>query len=156
MSSMTMKKTNDNIYLNIVMNQFPSNGNAPSIAVYDENLTIAVLDDCSKYYCSVIRFVIPLAALPILIFPLLTTQANPNISPIIIGIQYLGVNYPVNVVYQPATYLPPPTPGSAPIYFSNGQATNEYYWIYSFVQLINMFNTTINSAMIAAGLGAVA
>jgi hypothetical protein len=150
-----MKKTNDNVYLNIVINQFPTAGNTSTPAVYDENLTIAILDDCSKYYCSVIRFVIPLAALPILIFPLLTTQANPNISSLIIGIQYLGVNYPVNVVYQPATFRPPPTAGAGPIYFTNGQSTDVYYWVYSVALMINMFNTTINSAMIAAGLGAV-
>jgi hypothetical protein len=147
-------KEKDNIYLNIPINQNPTQGNLASIATYNESLTIPLLEDCSKYYCSIIRFTIPLSDLPILIMPILNNQTNPNLTPLIFGIRNGGVNYPVNVIYVSAQLNQiAPTPGSPPIYFNNTQLTSFYYWVYSFTQVINMFNTAINQAMIDAGLG---
>lgn len=148
-----MSKKKDNVYLNIVIDHDDSQGDLPSYATYNEHLTIPVLDDCSKYYCSIIRFDIPLNAVPILVFPILETQSNPNVSSLIIGINLGGVNYGQNVIYNGNTADPPPVAGSGPIYFTNAQLTLPYYWVYSFTSMINMFNTTIRSAVVASGSG---
>jgi hypothetical protein len=145
----------DNIYLNIVINQNGVMGNAPTPALYDEHLTTPILMDASKYYCSIVRFTIPLNAIPLIIVPLLVTQPNPNILTLIMGISYLGVDYPVNLIYTPNSTLLPPTPGPGPIYFTNSQASGPYYWVQSITNLIDMFNTAIRTAMTNAGLGAV-
>ena len=155
MSKSTMiveRDARDNVYLNITINQDPSQGNTPSVATYNENLTIPVLPDCSKYYVSIIRFSIPLDQVPITIFPLLVTQPNPNLSSMIIGINYLGVNYPVNVIYNNHNLnLTPPIPGVGPIFFTAGQASGPYYFIFYISQLIDMFNDALNTAFILAG-----
>lgn len=152
-SSMGINKTKDNVYLNVVINQDSSQGNLSTPAVYNEHLTIPVIDDCSKYYCSIIRFDIPLNGIPILIFPVDVTQNNPNQSSMIIGIQLGGVNFPQHVIYVSTNFEPAPMPGSGPIFFTNSQATNIYYWVFSIANMINMFNTAIRAAVVASGSG---
>lgn len=155
-SPTVLSKTKDNIYLNVVMNQDRTKGNIPTAATYNESLTIPLLDDCSKYYCSIIRFTIPLNDLPILVMPILNNQPNPNLTPLIFGIRFAGTNFPVNVVYVSLEPTLPPTPGTGPIFFTPLQLSSTYYWIYTFTNVINMFNTALNTAMTNAGLGAVA
>src|SRR5580693_4917793 len=150
-SKISIENDIDNIYLNIVMTPPPLSTDE-IVATYDQHLTRPVLDDCSKYYCSIIRFTIPLDNIPILIFPIDTTQTNALLSPLIIGINYLDVNYPENVAYQPVNSRGPPTPNASPPYFTNGQLTDYFYWIYSITSVINMFNTALMDAVTAAGL----
>ena len=151
---MALSKDRDNVYLNIVINQDPISGNEATPAVYNETLTHPVIKDCSKYYASVIRFDIPLAAIPILVIPIINTQNNPNLTPLIFGIKYVGVNYPVNLVYISDSNSIAPTPSAGPIFFTQRQLSDTYYWVYSIFQMVELFNNTINQAMINAGLGA--
>jgi|ERR1700753_379217 len=150
-------KTKDNVYLNVVINQDQTQGNNPAPATYKESLTIPILDDCSKYYCSIIRFSIPLNDIPILIMPILNNQPDPNLTPLIFGIRFAGTNFPVNVVYVSLEPTLPPTPAPiGPIFFTSSQLSSTYYWVYTFTNVINMFNTALNTAMTNAGLGAIA
>lgn len=146
-----MTKRKDNVYLNIVFNPDPYNGDGLTPATYNENLTIPVLNDTSKYYCSIIRFDIPLNNIPLVVMPIDATQNDPDLSLIVFGISYLGTNYPVPVVYTPMNNCAAPIPaGSAP-YFTNMQLTSPYYYVYSITQMLNMFNTAVTAAVVAAG-----
>jgi len=58
----------DNIYLNLSINNTTTNTTSPAqfSATYDQ----PILDRPSDYYCSVVKFEIPLQTLPLIVFPL--------------------------------------------------------------------------------------
>jgi hypothetical protein len=139
------------------MNQDPFTGNAPTVASYNENLTVPVLSKCSDYYCSIIRFAIPLNYIPIFVMPIIATQANPDLSSLIFGIRLGGVNFPVNVVYIRVDHThAAPTPSGGPIFFTQEQLISPYYWVFSFDHMINLMNTAIAQAVTNAGIVAAA
>lgn len=149
-----IEKHKDNTYLNIVINPLSSLGARDTPAVYDENLTIPVLSNPSEYYCSVIRFSLPLDTIPILKFPVDVSQNNPNVSYLVFGIRNaLGTMFSEQVIFTPTSNLTAPTPaGSAP-FFTNQQAVSDYYNIFSIRAMVNMFNAALSAAVTASGLG---
>ncbi len=100
----------DNNYVNAVITGpvNDTNFNARTVveAEFAATRTIAILPNCSDYYCSIIRFTIPLDLIPILIMPIVPgcdtytplPAAPRNITPFIIGIKYNNVNYVQNIV----------------------------------------------------------
>lgn len=139
-------KSEDNIYLNVVFNHDPSYQESGSPARYQVTKSSAILDKASDYYCSVIRFDIPLDEIPLYIFPIIPNQANPNLSPMIIGIRILGVNFPVNLIYVPNNNNPAPNQVG-----SLTQVITPYYYVYSYQNLIDSFNTALSTAYVNAG-----
>lgn len=156
MNSTHIEKHKDNIYLNVVINPQPGTVR-DTPAVYDENLTIAVLDDPSKYYCSIIRFSLPLDTIPILKFPVDVDQNNPNVSYLTFGIRTVGLIKTTRpVIYIPTSTLTAPVPtGSAP-YFTNQQTVSNYYDLFSIKAFVTMFNNAIQTAVTDSGIGATA
>lgn len=153
----------DNIYLNCIINPDPYLGQRDSPCVFNETLTQAVIGDPSKYYCSVARFTLPLSNIPILLFPLDTSQTNPLQSRLQIGIN-IGGTYPspssasvgVGGTYfsQPIMYVPDnnlPIPRAVGP-FTNADEVNQFYWIYSITQFLEMFNTALSAAYTASGI----
>ncbi len=162
-----IKDNKDNIYFNAVINADPTS-TATVRCEYIGNLTQSILDTPKNYYCSIIRFILPIDAIPTLIFPLDIDQSNFLQSRLQIGINLGGsypnpsdtrpgpvggTNYVAPVIYVPGSNLPPPITSSivAP-YYTNTQAISAFYWVYSIEQMIGMFNNTLNTAMIAAGM----
>lgn len=157
-------KENDNIYLNIIFDTpivnstggptGPTTGEQPIVMEYTANKTLAIVDKCSDYYCSVIRFDIPLQKIPIFIMPIVpgtqqsTTPTNPNLTPLIIGIFYNNVYYPVNLIYTPDNN------GTPPVQSQSTQVITPYYYVYSQQLLINMFNIALAFAWTNSGLEA--
>lgn len=147
-------KENDNIYLNIVMqnNNTQTNNENNSLAEYNVTKTLPILDKCSDYYCSVIRFDIPLTIVPLYIVPIipasvaLNPQPNPNLTPLIIGITYLGVNYPRNLIYTPLNNVTPPVQDIIGI-----QKITPYYYSFTYSTLITMLNTALSNAITDSG-----
>lgn len=130
-------KDPDNVYLNVTINHDPNYGTMGSPAVYNVTKTIPILDKCSDYYCSIIRFDIPLDTIPLYRFPIIPNQGNPNLSPLIIGIRSGNVNFPQNLIYVPehAFHVP---------------SEVQYYFVYTYQNLINSLNTALAAAFIAA------
>jgi hypothetical protein len=153
-----IERENDNTYLNIVFNgsvptyntnpAIAPTGEQPMQATYNVTKTTPILDKASDYYCSIIRFDIPLESIPILIMPIIPNQGNPNLSPLIIGINYAGTKYPVYVTFYPDNSLTPPVQNQPT------QVITPYYYIYSYQQMINMFNIALSQAYTASGLAA--
>lgn len=142
----------DNQYINIVIdaNKDIAPDNTP--AYYDETLSNAILYNPSEYYCSIIRFSVPLDLVPIFQFKVDVRQNNPIISNYVIGIKYLGVEYPEKVALEPSSNTPAPVPsGSAP-FFNQAQVTSSYYNIFSISSFINMINTALIDSVAASGL----
>ncbi len=146
-------KENDNTYLNIVINGALPIYNGTTtltneqnvIAEYSVTKTTPIIDYCSDYYCSVIRFTIPLNTIPILICPIIPNQPYPNLTPLIFGI-YNGLTYSLFVNYISESNHGPPAQNQLT------QVITDYYYIYYYEQFINMVNITLNTLWINSGL----
>ncbi len=148
-------KENDNIYLNITFNPpqinsmgtpyDPPSGENPLPMEYNATKTLAVLDKCSDYYCSVVRFAIPMNSVPLFIMPIIpgnqqSHPVNANLTPMIIGILYNNVYYPVNLIYRADNTM------VYPLQNQDTQVITPYYYVYTYQTLINMINVAINIA----------
>lgn len=143
---MPRNKSDDNVYLNVVFNHDPRIGEGETPARYQVTKNIPILAKSSDYYCSVIRFDIPLNAVPLLIFPIIPGQANSNLSPIVVGIASGGTNYPTNLIYVPNNTLPAPSQVGA-----TSQIITKYYFVYEYQNLIDALNTAMATSYAAAG-----
>lgn len=152
-------KENDNVYLNVVFDHslamFTTNPNLPptgegsEIADYNVTKTLPIVDKASDFYLSVIRFDIPLNTIPIYIQKIIPNQPDPNLTPLIIGISYLGTNYSVYLEYIPNSPGLPTPVQNQPI-----QVITSYYFNYSYQNLIDMFNVALAKVWISSGLSA--
>lgn len=125
----------DNVYVNVVFRN-TNTDETPQIASINETRTLPILGDCSQYYCSIIKFDIPLNSIPLYILPI--TTGTTNITTLIIGITTsAGVDYPFNVIYVPDNNLPTTDP--------------KYYFVYNYQNLILALNTALLAAYTAAG-----
>ncbi len=167
----SVERTTDNVYLNVVFDHpeykalvpvsggvnYPtmySTGETPIDATYNVTKTEPLLDKCSDYYASVIRFTIPLDEVPLSVVEIIPNQGNPNLTPMILGIDtnlILGptTKYPVNCLYIAQNNL------VTPVQNANLQIITPYYFIYSYDQYINMFNVALNTSWVNSGLAAI-
>lgn len=150
----------DNVYLNITIpnpidnsNPYPQN----KVAIYDETLSQAVLTNSSNYYASIIRFSLPIDSVPLFVMPINSSpgQTNPNLTNLMIGID-TGVSpafipHDKYIIYKPANDLPAPVLSGGATQFSFSQTTDQYYFCYSIQLFINMINTALAAAFVAAG-----
>lgn len=142
-------KDNDNVYLNVVFNNISSG--APGsvedsvIASYNVTKTLPIVDKCSDYYCSIVRFDIPLSTIPIIIVPIIPNQGNPNLTTYVIGITLAGTDYPEPVIYTPLNNSP------VPVQNQITQVITPYYYIFGFQDLINDINEALHVSFAAAG-----
>jgi len=144
--SLDVYKEADNVYLNIT---FSTNylQNQGVILEYDVTKDIAVVAKGSEYYLSIIRFDVPLAEIPVALPPIVQSQPNPNLTQLIIGISYNGVNYPQNVIFQPQSLnILPPSSSIFPKY-------TPYYYIYEYEWMIKLINAALFASFVASPLG---
>ncbi len=164
MSSIIYKE-NDNVYVDI---SFPSGdlnytgsptaaptGSQTTPMEYNVDKTLLILDKCSDYYCSVIRFDIPLQTIPLFIMKIIPAAqqsgpVNPNLTPYIIGISYLGTDYPVNLLFSYGSLNPVVVPQQS----GNTQIISPYYYVYDYTTMINMFNVGLSTVWTSSGLAA--
>jgi hypothetical protein len=148
-------KENDNIYVNISFYPTIQNNLQSSIIPlnYTVNKTIPILDNCSEYYATIVKFDMPLQSIPVTIFPVIPNQSNPNLSPIIVGILNSGTQYLQNVIYTSPweiTIFPPP------IQNQPTQVVTPYYYVFSYDLMIKMINNALAIAYTNSGLGGTA
>ncbi len=141
------RKSPDNVYYDIVIY---NDGTAPFIrATYDVNKTQPILGKASDYYLAVSRATIPLNTIPLLVCPIVPNQIDPNLTPLVIGIRDYtsGISYPQNVIFTPELTQEP-----LPVQNQPNQVISEYYYIYAYTTLIQMFNTALLDAFAAFSL----
>lgn len=149
----------ENIYVNIVFGSsvnlvtVPGAGGPqilinenPRPAVYNVTKTQPIVDNCSDYFLSVIRFDIPLDLVPLFIMPIIPNQSNPNLTPLTIGITSGGVDFPQSVIYIPDNSYTAPLQ-DIPL----SQVITPYYYVYTYQCLIDSINNAIKLAYVAAG-----
>lgn len=149
--SSTISQVGDNIYVNVTMNDRNSENrsefNVAGIAEYRVTKTIPILSKCNDYYCSIIRFSIPLNYVPLFIMPIVPNQANSNLTPFIIGITTGGLDFPQPVIYE-TKILPIPAPAQN----QPTQVITPYYFVFEYQLLIDIVNTALANAFVASGL----
>lgn len=148
MNDQTISQVGDNIYVNVSITA-ALNGvlSLYTPAEYLVTKTIPILEKCDDYYCSVIRFAIPLTSVPLFIMPIKPAQLDPNLTPFIIGISTGGADFPQPVIFTPQTNSPVPLP---PI---PTQVNSPYYYVYEYQLFITMINAALAAAFLASGLG---
>ena len=136
------KDENDNIYFNIEIR--PTNETFGDPARYQAQRTIPLINDASKYYCSIIRFNLPNYFVPIHIMPIQENQADPNLSQYSVTLEYNGDVQQVFLDYVSTGDFPTPLPPSSN---PNGKQSNSaYYWIFEYCSMTNMINTALETA----------
>jgi hypothetical protein len=148
MSYSTLLQNGDNIYVNVTITAALSGIlSLYTPAEYIVSKTIPILDKCDDYYCSIIRFAIPLSSVPLFIMPILPNQTNPNLTPFIIGITTGGINnYPQPVIFYAETN------SGIPMSPNPIQANSPYYYVYEYQLFITQINTALALAFVASGL----
>ena len=126
----------DNIYYNVIFNNTSEN-ETPTIAKYSFTNTLIILENPSEYFCSIIRFEIPLSEVPLYIMPIVPNQSNANLTPMSVRISFGGNNYYQNIIYVPDNNI------AAPVQNQTSQVITPYYYVYSYQNLINAINTAI-------------
>jgi len=148
----------DNIYYNVIIDHSaPIYTNAtisgqfndqPEQAKYSVTLDQEVLHKSNDFYCSVVRFAIPLDTVPLMICEVQPNQSNVNLTPFYLGINYNGTNYGTFLIYVPQNTF------QAPLQNQPTPVVTDYYFIYSYTEFINMMNTALSTIWISSGLAA--
>lgn len=146
MSYSDISQVGDNIYVNVAFSKNPDSTAFEEAAEYSVSKTIPILAKADDYYCSIIRFAIPLNETPLLIMPIVPNQVNPNLTPLKIGISVGGINFTRNVIYVSNTNAP------IPVQNQSIQVITSYYYVFEYQSIINNVNTALASAFLASGL----
>jgi len=121
----------DNIYYNVTINS--DNTQRYSIPKLSISRTENILDKASDYYVTVIRFNIPSAYVPILIFVPTSDQSN-------IGVYNITLSYKDYDSLQPLIYDDRGNGSANP-------STVGYYYMYDFQQMADMINSALAIAL---------
>ena len=151
--------TDTHVYYDIIVTNLSSNGASPQPLIYKSNLSDTILQNCSEWYFSVIRFSMNTASLPIFI-PIIdlqssTTTSNPQYSVGQPTVYSITLTYAINgVVYVgeqvfiqwiPESKLSS-QPNNSTTYQDN--STN-FYGCYSYTYWIDLVNTAFNTAFLS-------
>lgn len=123
-----------------------------AIATFSETLSMPLLEDCGKYYMSLVRFNIPTDYIPIMIFPVMPyPNTDPDKSIYSVTLSYNGVDSQVYLQWTPERASSTALTGrrllsaTAP-----SQQAVEYYYMYSYQHFIDILNKALSDAL--AGL----
>lgn len=131
-------ESTDRIYYNAIIKNSDGD-NTFDLIKYDKIGQSDVITKASDYYLSIVRFQINASSVPLIYFKIAPNQSNANLSPFTFTLTY-GVNdYSATVVYVPDNNLTAPTVNPQP-------ENNRYYYVYTYVHMIEMFNTALASA----------
>lgn len=142
----TIQYGTDNLYLNVTFDHLASDGNAGTKAIYQVTKDEAILDNPSEWYGSIIRFDLPLSSIPLLIYPVIPNSGLAQTAPMIIGVTVGAVDFSTNLVYVPNNTLPPVNQNNP-----NQQIISQFYYVYTYQNIINSFNVALNASFVAAG-----
>ncbi len=125
--------TEDHIYFNVSIN----NNSSVSVKIAQASIqrSVAIIDNPSDYYCSIIRFTVPLQQIPIFIFQ--DSLYSVTISNGATDFQTI------------LSYVPSYTPVLAPTY-------PESRFVYSYQQFLDSINNALSASFIASGLAGTA
>jgi len=133
----------DNVYVNVIFDN--TQGAVAKRAVTTTTTTVPIINKPDDYYCSIVRFDVPLSQIPLFICPIIPNQPDPDRTPFIIGIDYLGTKYPVELHY--ISY----NQELQPVQNTPDMVVTAYYYMYSIQQFLDITNVALKTAMVNSG-----
>lgn len=140
-----LNKQTDNTYLSVNIYNDPSYGPYGSPAEYNVTKDQPLLSNVSEYYMYVARYTLSLSTVPLYIMPAMPDQANPNLTPFVVGFRYNGVNYPEPLIYVVYGVDTPPVQDQP------NMVVTSYYYVYSYQLFVDILNTALRKAIAASG-----
>jgi hypothetical protein len=135
---------NDNIYVSV---SFTNKSRIEEqILEYNVTKTAPILKNGNEYYVSVVRFDLCLTSIPITIFPVQPGQSDPNLSTLQVGIKNGATTSYQFLEYVAQNHTLPVPIQSNP----NQQIITQYYYVYSYEQMITMINKALQLAYTGA------
>lgn len=141
------KKSDDRIYYNISLRAEEVNfGSGADLlpAEFSVERTIPILDNPKDYYLTISRFSVPALDIPLIIMPIVDNQANPNLTPFTVTLEYLGNTYQESVIYVPTAPNAAVPPNAIPT--QHVDPDSYYYKVYTYNHFITMFNTAFTAS----------
>ena len=128
----------DHIYLDLIASNNDAGSNTPSVFLtFSEIRDQAILQNCSEYYLTIVRFYLETPNLPLLLMPIQTGQSDINKSSLSITMTYKTYQIQQFLQYVPANVSDTlPSPPLIKVDYSS-----TYYDIYSYQNFIEMLNT---------------
>ena len=147
----------DQFYINATIDN-PGQGNVldRKAARYNVSFDQPLLNKADDYYLAVVKFQIPLQALPLFIFPIKPNQANPNLSPLSIGVCETEdpttiPSPPLSVGFDsPVIWIPQDYSQLVPTQNQNFQVVTPYYYCFSYAHFVYIVNQALLTAWTAA------
>ncbi len=132
----------NHIYLDCLTSNIDSAPNIKSqFLTFVEMRDNPILNNCSEYDLSIVRFQLSTANLPVMIFPVQLGQTDVNKGTYSITLKYKAFEYQSFISFvspnKNESVLPP---------IVNQDFSNSYYEIYSYQYFINLVNTTFSNA----------
>ena len=131
-------------YVNLSMNNQGLENQSPMPALASVSLTTPLVNDTGDYFLAVSKLTISGQNNPLIIPLAQLNQPNPNVLRYKFCMGYNGVlTGDVNVLFVPNNLSPIPQP---PTIIQDLSST--YYYIYEYEDLLEMFNTALNTALV--------
>jgi hypothetical protein len=150
-----IKHSPDHVYFDMTARAYDSPNTDNEIPmVFNDQRDVPILNNCSEYYLSVVRFQVDTFAdlLPVLVPQIQRNQANANLTTYTLTLEYEdAVGVITTAPAEPVIWVPQkanaPVP-NAPSLNANGlQTFSDYYYCYNFSYWINLVNDTLVTAM---------
>jgi len=140
----------DNIYYNFNITNDPDVNNNVILAQREINFDQILLENPQDFYVSIQRFSVSGKAIPLMICPIVANQPNKNLTPWRITLQNptSGAFFTQDIIWIPDNDVNPslvnqPIPIQDLTYLDG-----EYYYLYTYEKIANLFNTAFSTAMI--------
>lgn len=158
------KNAIDKQYYNVSIQFDESSPNGETLAEFEEDRDIPILNKPNDWYLAITRFTINGQAIPIFIMDRIINPGDvldPNFTPYSVTISYFNLvgpnlirsTFKSNIIYTPRNTIATPSPPTT----TSSKSINRYYYVFSYQHMIDMVNTalvTAHTAFIAAEGGA--
>ncbi len=145
----------DKQYYNVSI-QFKDNPTGETVAEFQEDRDVPILNKPNDWYMCITRFTINAQSIPIFIMDQILDvgdPTNPNLTPYSVTISYFNLvgpdlirsTFKVNIIYTPKNTFARPSPPTA----TSVKSISRYYYVFSYQHMIDMVNTALTTAFTA-------
>ena len=140
------------IYYNITIRHQDTLGLGKKIpATFTDYRISPIVKNPSNYYFSLVRFYCPTQTIPIMVVPIMpfgSGNTNPNLTTFSVTLSYLGADFTAPIIWETmdkTAIIPGNLSASNPLQNVSGS----YYYLYSYMNLVNLINDAFAAALAA-------
>ena len=153
MSVIDTKNAIDRQYYNVSIQFDPNSSSGETIASFQEDRDIPILNKPNDWYIAITRFTINGESIPIFIMDRIVNPGDPtdaDFTPYEISFSFFNLvgpnlvrsTFKVNIIYTARNSFPTPTPPTS----TSSKSINRYYYVFSYQHMIDMVNTALVTA----------